>query len=142
MITIEDNKITVADYLAIRDAVNWKKLSAQQAGKALSNSLLVTGAYDESGRLIGMGRLVGDGSVICYVQDLIVRPDSQLQGIGSAILGHLKEHVERLREPGTQMMFCLMCAKGREPFYEKHGFQARPTDALGPGMIQYLRDAE
>jgi hypothetical protein len=31
-----------------------------------------------------------------------------------------------------------MCAKGRETFYEKHGFVARPTDALGPGMIQYL----
>jgi hypothetical protein len=36
------------------------------------------------------------------------------------------------------MMFGLMCAKGREQFYEKHGFIARPTSALGPGMIQYL----
>jgi len=31
-----------------------------------------------------------------------------------------------------------MCAKGREKFYQKHGFIARPTDELGPGMIQYL----
>jgi hypothetical protein len=36
------------------------------------------------------------------------------------------------------MMLDLMCAKGREPFYEKHGFIARPTKDLGPGMIQYL----
>lgn len=38
------------------------------------------------------------------------------------------------------MMLCLMCAKGREQFYEKHNFIARPTDALGPGMIQYVYD--
>ena len=40
--------------------------------------------------------------------------------------------------PASRMMLCLMCAKGREQFYEKHGFIARPTDNLGPGMIQYL----
>ena len=36
------------------------------------------------------------------------------------------------------MMLCLMCAKGREEFYTKHGFIARPTSELGPGMIQYI----
>lgn len=40
------------------------------------------------------------------------------------------------------MMLCLMCAKGREQFYEKHNFIARPTDALGPGMIQYIYAGE
>ena len=40
------------------------------------------------------------------------------------------------------MMLCLMCAKGREVFYEKHGFTARPTRQLGPGMIQYIRVEE
>jgi len=37
-------------------------------------------------------------------------------------------------------MVCLMCAKGREDCYEEHRFIARPTDELGPGMIQYLDD--
>ena len=36
----------------------------------------------------------------------------------------------------TEMMFDLMCAKGRERFYEAHGFLARPTEKLGPGMIR------
>jgi hypothetical protein len=37
-------------------------------------------------------------------------------------------------------MLDLMCAKGREQFYEKMGFLARPTNQLGPGMILYLND--
>jgi hypothetical protein len=40
---------------------------------------------------------------------------------------------------GTEMMLDLMCAKGREDFYRHHGFIARPTEKLGPGMIMYIK---
>ncbi len=141
-ISLRINQISLEEYLEIRKAVNWKKLSHLQAAKALENSLYKVGAYEITGdkaRLIGMGRLVGDGSVICYVQDLIVIPEYQKKGIGSLILNTLTDFVKSIGEPDTEMMLCLMCAKGRQHFYEEHGFIARPTDELGPGMIQYLR---
>ena len=136
-IVIKLNEIKLDEYLEIRQAVNWKKLTEKQAAKALENSLFTVGAYD-NGKLIGMGRIVGDGAVICYVQDLIVLPEYQNRGIGSLILNKLTGFVTELGESGTEIMFCLMCAKGREHFYEKHGFIARPTESLGPGMIQYM----
>lgn len=138
MITIRNNTIHVQDYLTIRACVGWRVLLEEQAVKALQNSLLVVGAYDGE-QLVGMGRIVGDGAVICYVQDLIVLPEYQRKGVGSKVLGALIDYVEGLRIDGSQMMLCLMCAKGRESFYEKNGFIARPTNELGPGMIQYLR---
>ena len=139
MIELIDNKLTVEEYLKLRALVGWKKLSREQAQKALDNSLLVVGAY-LAGQPIGMGRLVGDGAVICYVQDLVIPPQAQGYGIGSLVLSRLTQYVESLRLPGTEMMFDLMCAKGRERFYEAHGFLARPTEKLGPGMIQYMND--
>ena len=139
MITLKENIITVKDYLEIRSKVGWIELKEGQAFKALENSLYVVGAYDGE-QLVGMGRIVGDGAVICYVQDLIVVPDEQHKGIGSMVLKKLVEYVKSLHLEKSQMMLCLMCAKGREPFYENHGFIARPTKELGPGMIQYLRD--
>ena len=87
---------------------------------------------------MGMGRIVGDGAIICYVQDLIIRPEVQGEGIGSLILETLRDFVVNIGFEGTTMMFDLMCARGREEFYKKHGFIARPTEDLGPGMIQYL----
>ena len=87
-----------------------------------------------------MGRIVGDGAVVCYIQDLIVLPDMQGKNIGSLLIKRLIAFVNELREENTTLMLCLMCAKGREKFYEKHGFIARPNDMLGPGMIQYLQD--
>ena len=136
-IEIKENNIILEEYLAIRKAVNWKTLSDEQAKLALENSLYTVGAY-ENGKLVGMGRIVGDGAVICYVQDLIVLPDHQKKGVGSLILKTLTSFAESVKLPGTEMMFCLMCAKGREKFYKKHGFIDRPTEKLGPGMIRYL----
>ncbi len=124
-------------YMELRAAVNFRKLSRDQAKRGLDNSLYTLVAYKD-GKAVGMGRIVGDGAIICYVQDLIIRPEVQGEGIGGLILESLKSFVINTGFEGTTMMFDLMCAKGREPFYKKHGFIARPTEDLGPGMIQYL----
>ena len=142
MVTLIENDISLEEYLTLREKVGWKKLTDKQATHALANCLYKVKAVDADGQVIGMGRVVGDGAVVCYIQDLIVVPQVQTQGIGSQIIQKLMTYVESLREEGSTMMLCLMCAKGREPFYEKHGFLARPTDALGPGMIQYLTDKD
>lgn len=139
MVELRENVITVDEYLKLRDRVGWKKLSREQAQKALNNSLITVGAY-LADQPIGMGRIVGDGAVVCYVQDLIIPPQAQHFGVGSMILKRLEEFVEQLRLPDTEMMFDLMCAKGREQFYIQHGFLTRPTEKLGPGMIKYLNE--
>lgn len=137
MLEFTENLQDVDTYLGLRAAVDWKKLTRAQAEKALKNSLYILTVF-EDGKPVGMGRIVGDGAVICYVQDLIVIPEKQKDGVGCVILKKLKKFVEKEGIPDTTMMFDLMCAKGREDFYKKHGFIARPTADLGPGMIQYL----
>jgi ribosomal protein S18 acetylase RimI-like enzyme len=137
MVQYVEDQLDIDTYLELRKAVGFRPLTRDQARKALNNSLYILTAV-QNGRAVGMGRVVGDGAVICYVQDLIIRPEVQGQGIGGTILQNLKDFVMRLGYPGTTMMLCLMCAKGREEFYKKYGFIARPTDDLGPGMITYL----
>ena len=138
MIMFSEDRLSVAEYLALREAVGWKKLTERQAELALENCLYQISAY-EDGKLIGMGRIVGDGAVICYIQDLIVLPEYHGRGVGSALMKYLKKYVSDLINDDEEMMFALMCAKGREGFYEKSGFIARPTENLGPGMIIYLK---
>ena len=138
MIERVENKLDVETYLDIRASVHWKVLRKEQAEKALNNSLYTVMAV-ENGKTIGMGRIVGDGAVICYIQDFVVRPEYQGTSIGRKMMERLIAHVEELRMDQSEMMLCLMCAKGRERFYEKFGFIGRPTENLGPGMIQYLK---
>jgi len=113
------------------------KLSEEQALRALKNSIYTVSAYIDD-KVVGMGRMVGDGAVICYIQDLVVHPSFQKLGVGEGLMKKLIAHAESLKLPDTELMLCLMCAKGRESFYTRYGFIPRPTDTLGPGMIRYM----
>ena len=137
MIIFKENTLDVDTYLYLRQQVNWKPLTANQAHRAIENSIYILTVY-EGDKPIAMGRIVGDGAVISYIQDLIVIPSAQGNKIGSELIKKLIEYVRSITEEGTQMMLCLMCAKGRENFYKHYNFMERPSDNLGPGMIQYI----
>ena len=72
---------------ALYAAVGWtaytEDLPALERG--FQNSLLVLAAY-EDGELIGLIRAVGDGATVVFVQDLLVAPQKQRQGVGTALL--------------------------------------------------------
>ena len=137
MLKLHENELDIDTYLNLRAAVGWKKLDNEQAIMALKNSIYtLTATIDD--KVVGMARMVGDGAVICYIQDLVVYPSYQKLGLGQVLMEKLVGHAEEIKIQGTELMLCLMCAKGREGFYEKFGFIARPTENLGPGMIMYL----
>ena len=52
---------------------------------AYSNSLKILGAY-ENEKLLGIIRVVGDGHSVVFIQDILVYPEYQRQGIGTALL--------------------------------------------------------
>jgi GNAT superfamily N-acetyltransferase len=137
MLTFKEDIKDTQIYLGLRKKVGWIELNPVQAQRALDNSMKIITVYDDD-KPIGMGRVVGDMSVISYIQDLIIIPEYQSKHIGSMLIEHIIAYVKGITQEGTRMMLCLMCAKGREIFYEKHGFIARPTPELGPGMIQYI----
>ncbi|MBR1738615.1 MAG: GNAT family N-acetyltransferase [Firmicutes bacterium] len=61
------------------------------------NSLLVLGAY-ENGELLGIIRVVGDGFTIVFVQDILVYPEKQRQGVGSALLKAVLDRYADVRQ--------------------------------------------
>jgi GNAT superfamily N-acetyltransferase len=107
------------------------RLAPDDLLRALQASWYMLSAYDGE-RLVGFGRLVSDGVLHATVDELIVLPEYQGQGIGGKILEML---VEKCREAGVHDIQ-LFSARGKREFYEKRGFRARPDDA--PGM-QYVR---
>ena len=76
MLEIKENVLDVDTYLYLRSKVGWIKLSENQAKSALEGARYTLCAYMDSVP-VGMGRIVGDGAVISYVQDLVVVPEAQ-----------------------------------------------------------------
>lgn len=57
---------------------------------AYTNSLKILAAY-KNDELLGIIRVVGDGYSIVYIQDIIVLPEYQRCGIGTALLNKILE---------------------------------------------------
>lgn len=55
---------------------------------AYANSLNIFGAYSDE-KLIGIIRVVGDGHSVVFIQDILIYPDSQHKGIGTALIQHV-----------------------------------------------------
>jgi GNAT superfamily N-acetyltransferase len=103
------------------------RLDAAAAAEALRHSWFDVSAYDGD-RLVGMGRIVGDGVLHALLADIIVEPDYRGRGIGGRIVERLTDACRRHRISDVQ----LFCARGKRGFYERLGFTARSDDA--PGM--------
>ena len=79
--------ISIDDVLHLYQVVGWTNYTNQpkMLELALSHSLATYLARDGE-EIIGLVRLVGDGFSSVFVQDLIVLPSYQRQGIGSALM--------------------------------------------------------
>ena len=88
MITIKKQEIVkLEDVLHLYQAVGWTNYThqPQMLEQALSHSLVIYLALDGDA-VVGLIRLVGDGFSSVFVQDLIVLPSYQRQGIGSSLM--------------------------------------------------------
>ncbi len=130
---LKDNELTGADLVAFRAVAGWSPRSLAQAERAVAASLRTVTAV-EDGRVIGIGRLVGDGALNCYLQDIIVLPEYRSHGVGAAIVERLLEFVRTGTAPGDTVSVALLAAHGREPFYRSLGFADRPSEHHGAGM--------
>lgn len=134
-IQLIDNGLCAENYIYLRNEVGFSKTPIDQTQKALANGLFSVVAQC-NGKNAGMGRLVGDGIMYWYIQDVAVLPEYQGQGIGKAIVKRLMQYVEEHSIPGTYTTIGLMAAKDKDAFYEKLGFISRPNDTCGSGMIK------
>jgi len=89
------------------------------AEEAIANSLYAV-VIEHNGETVGMGRIVGDGKIYFYIQDIVVSPEHQNQGLGKKILENFCEY---LKANAPQKSFVgLFAAAGKAPFYERFEF--------------------
>ncbi len=123
------------DFIALRNTAQWGDIALVQAAQALSNSLCGVCAYNDH-QLIGMARVIGDGILNIYIQDVVVHPAMRGQRIGKKMMTRLIKDVIH-NYPGCTLG--LMSAKGQDGFYTRLGFSPRPNNRFGAGMSASLK---
>ena len=130
MITIKKQEIVkLEDVLHLYQAVGWTNYTNQpkMLEQSLSHSLVIYLALDGDA-VVGLIRLVGDGFSSVLVQDLIVLPSYQRQGIGSSLM---KEALEDFKE-AYQVQLATEQTEKNVGFYRSMGFETLSTyDCIG-----------
>ena len=116
--------VKLEDVLHLYQAVGWINYTnqPQMLEQALPHSLAVYLAFDGE-KIVGLIRLVGDGFSSVFVQDLIVLPSYQRQGIGSALM---KEALEDYKD-AYQVQLVTEQTERTLGFYRSMGFEILST---------------
>lgn len=134
MISIKENVNSIEEFNYLYDAVGWGSYEEKVSEKALANTMYSVSVYDDD-KIIGYGRIIGDGICFLYIHDVMVIPKYQNKKIGSQIMNKLLEKVNQIKIENPYVRVYLGASKGKEKFYERFGFITREDANLGSGMI-------
>ncbi|MBI9067762.1 MAG: GNAT family N-acetyltransferase [Salinivirgaceae bacterium] len=130
---IEKRPASVTEFQDLRSTTGWAMHSADVVEKALAKDLF-TICISYQNQLIGVGRIIGDGAMYFYIQDIIVRPEFKGKGIGKIIMNAIEKYLNTHTYKNS--FIGLMAADGVKEFYKKFGYSER--DENKPGMFKVI----
>lgn len=83
-ILLLENKLTAEQFCNLEESVGFGIPNIKQSERAIENSIYSV-SVNIGQEAVGMGRLVGDGARIFYIQDVCIKPEFQRKGIGKLI---------------------------------------------------------
>ncbi len=125
---ILDRVATPEEHATLAAAVGWQShFDDHLRAASLAASLAGVVFQDDTGTVVGMARAVGDGLQYAYIQDVIVHPDHEGEGVATALVERLVELLRPL--PGAEIFIGLFASEEAVGVYESLGFGAE--GALG-----------
>jgi GNAT superfamily N-acetyltransferase len=129
-ILLKEKMPGVKEYQSLRSTLGWPAPHGDVVKKSLINSLFCVCAYS-GGALVGFGRVVGDGGLYFFIQDVMVELDFERQGIGDLIMDSIMNFLRVTAPP--EAFIGMIASRGTKDLYKRYGFHKRPED--GPGML-------
>ena len=121
----------IEEYRTLRVLCGLSPRSVEAASRGLPNSLYATTVRHE-GKLIGMGRVVGDGGCNFEVVDIAVHPDYQKIGVGQMIMSAIMSYLEK---NAPESAYVSLIADHHSPaLYKKYGFVFTTPDSVGMAL--------
>lgn len=130
----ETKDIALEQLLHLYQSVGWDNYTSapEKLKKGVESSLKVITAWADE-QLLGLIRAVGDDFTILYIQDLLVLPEYQNQGIAFTLMKQLLASYPQVR----QKVLMTEEAADVRYFYEKCGFYSADK---GVGVAFYRFD--
>lgn len=112
-----DSPVSVSALADLRQSVGWNRMELDLADKRLHNTFQLC-CFDGE-RLVGYVAVVSNSVTDAYIQDLMIHPDYQKQGIGRQLM---QRTLSRLRNEGIYMVSVIYGDAELKKYYESFGF--------------------
>ncbi|MGC0273360.1 GNAT family N-acetyltransferase [Pseudactinotalea sp. Z1739] len=122
------------EVVRLYDSVGWTAYTQDRTSlmRALGGSHRIVTARDDT-RLVGLARSISDGVTIVYVQDVLVRPDTQRSGVGTQLITALLDPYGSMR----QQVLITDTEDYQRAFYESLGFTE--VHDMNPELRAFVR---
>jgi GNAT superfamily N-acetyltransferase len=131
---LSDEVPSAEDYLRLRLVTGLSPKSAEGAAIGLPRSIFGV-VVRKDDRVVGMGRVVGDGGLMLQVTDIAVEPAHQGRGLGKAIMARIAAFLEETLPDGAYVS--LIADGDAHRLYSQFGFE--PTAPHSIGMARFIR---
>ena len=129
MIKISYDLPNSLDYINLRvNSGMGNKKSIERVDIALKNSLFTISLYDEK-KLIGMGRIIGDGGISYAVIDIMVDKGYQGKGYGRLIMKEIDNYFSENTDEDCYII--LIANLPTDNLYSKFSFEYLPDNKCG-----------
>ena len=112
-----DAPVSAAAIADLRTSVGWNRMEQELQNPKLRNAFHLC-AFDGE-QLVGYVAVVGNGVTDAYIQDLMVHPAYQQQGIGKQLMQRV---LARLKGEGLYMVSVIYGEAELRRYYEDLGF--------------------
>ncbi len=111
-----NEQVSVKELADLRESVGWNRMEREYANPLMTSYYHI--AVYENEKLIGYIDSVSNGVTDAYIQDLMVCPDYQGKGIGTALMDKMIEYLKEKRI----CMISVIYEANLKPFYKRFGF--------------------
>ena len=125
------------DYVSLRLRSGMGEKNLERSRIALNNSLFTVSIYEDE-KLIGFGRVVGDGAITFAVSDIMVDREYQRRGYAERIMLAIDRFFD---ENAYEDSYILLIANHpADLLYRKHRFEYLPENKCG--MLRDQREED
>lgn len=135
-IRLVERKPTSEEYLTLMKSVGWvgspeEELQVNVEDRLNSVLFAVMAEEPSTGEAIGCALIIGDDVSYYYIKDVMVRPDYQHQGVGTAVMQVISNWLDKNGK--DKSLVSLICGESLEKFYKQFGF------AKAYSMIKHIQ---
>lgn len=116
------------DYVSLRLRAGMGAKDLERSRIALGNSLFTASLYDGE-KLIGFGRIVGDGGITYVVSDIMVDKAYRRRGLAEQIMKAVDAYFDRNAHGDSYIS--LIANRPADRLYLKHRFEYLPENKCG-----------